>query len=113
MTCVFLSGNVRDCFRGVRHRYHNATNANILKFSLFQLSIAGESNQTRRIQSEDCSACDPLSNTKLSIDSVLGARAKSEWRSLPKTNDSILQEINITIRFPQVCSIICWLGPFK
>ena len=113
MTCVFLSSNLRDRFRGVRHRYHYATYANFLKFSLFQLSIAGESNQTRRMQSEDCSACDPLSNTKLSIDSVLGASAKSEWRSLPKTNDSILQEINITIRFPQVCKIIYRLGPFK
>ena len=84
------------------------------KFSLlFQLSIAGESNQTRRMQKEDCSACDPLSNTKLSIDGVMRAGAKSEWRSLPKTNDSILQEISITIRFPQVCNIICKLGSFN
>lgn len=83
-----------------------------LMFSLFQLSIAGGSNQTRWLQSEDCSACDPLSNTTLSIESVMGAGVKREWRSLPKTSDSVLQEINITIRFPQVCVIICKPRPF-
>ena len=79
----------------------------ILVFFFFQLSVAGESNQTRRLQSEECSACGPSNNTRLSIDSVLGAGEKTEWRSFPKTNDSVLHKINITIRFPQVCIIIC------
>ena len=51
----------------------------------------------------ECSACDPQSNMQLRIDSVLRADNRKEWRSLSKAQDSMLQEINITINFPQVC----------
>ena len=60
---------------------------------------------TQRLSTLDCSACDPRSKMHLRIDNVLVADNKTEWRSLAKTKDSMLQEINITINFPQVYSV--------
>ena len=57
------------------------------------------------LSTPDCSACDPRSKMHLRIDNVLVADNKTEWRSLAKTKDSMLQEINITINFPQVYGV--------
>nr|XP_058972202.1 laminin subunit alpha-like isoform X2 [Pocillopora verrucosa] len=64
-----------------------------------------DSNQTNGNQSDTCSACDPLTNASYSIKSVLTGNGVREWRSLPKDKESILQELNITINFPQILEI--------
>ena len=56
------------------------------------------------LSTPDCSACDPRSKMHLRIDNILVTDNKTEWRSLAKAKDSILQEINITFNFPQVYS---------
>ena len=70
--------------------------------SFFLILVPDDSNETNGNQSDTCSACDPLTNASYSIKSVLAGNGVREWRSLPKDKESILQELNITINFPQV-----------
>ncbi|PFX27901.1 Laminin subunit alpha [Stylophora pistillata] len=62
-------------------------------------------HQTSGNQRDTCSACNPLTNAPYSIKSVLTGSEAREWRSLLKDKESTLQEVNITINFPQVLEI--------
>ena len=80
---------------------------------LFLISVVDESYQTNGKQRDECSACDPSKSTPYSIKSVLEGDGTVEWRSLPKKRGSVLQEVNITINFPQVCIVVLKPGYFN
>ena len=65
--------------------------------------VGGESNRSRsQLYSKCLLACDPTTGSWLDINGVLLSAETNEWISFPKRQNSKLQELNITINFPQV-----------